>query len=193
LVFLGEIYTMQSSAKKTASGMVKTQSGFSLIELLIVIAIILVITAIAVPNLLRSRQAANQASAVANLRTVTTAAVSYWVQYGNGYPPNLATLGGVGAAPTCAAALLIDNQIASAPSQKSGYQFVLNGDQGNVTLVPAGCPAPGFMGYLATSTPTVEGTTGIMSYCSSEPGVIHYDTTGAVAGSSAICLALPSL
>ena len=70
--------------------------GFSLIELLIVVAIILIIAAIAIPNMLRSKLSANQASAVANLRTITTASVSYWVTYSNGYPPSLASLGGPG-------------------------------------------------------------------------------------------------
>src|SRR5271170_7838159 len=76
--------------------------GFSLIELLIVVAIILIVVAIAVPNLLRSRIAANEASAVENLRTITTASVVYNTTYQNGYPPMLATLGGVSGVPaTC--------------------------------------------------------------------------------------------
>lgn len=166
--------------------------GFSLIELLIVVAIILIIAAIAIPNLLRSRQSANQASAVANLRTVSTAAVSYWVTYGNGYPADLPTLGGLGPGATCNAAVLIDESIATAPNQKSGYQYALNGDQGNVTNPPPAC-APGFVGYLATAVPLVLGTTGNISYCSSEPGIIHYDTSGVVAATSAVCDALPTL
>jgi len=84
--------------------------GFSLIELLIVIAIILIIAAIAMPNLIRARMAANQTSGLSNLRTITTAAITY----GNGYPPDLATLGGVGLA-TCNAAILLDDTLTPLP------------------------------------------------------------------------------
>ena len=67
--------------------MSKKQKGFSLIELLIVVAIILIIAAIAIPNLLRSRMAANEASAVGSIRTMNTAAITYSSTYGNGFPP----------------------------------------------------------------------------------------------------------
>jgi type IV pilus assembly protein PilA len=166
--------------------------GFSLIELLIVVAIILIIAAIAIPNLLRSRMAANQASAVSNLRTISTGAVSYWVSYGNGYPPSLAALGGsVGAAATCTASILIDQTIAAAPSQKSGYQFAYTGEQGNV--LNSACGTPGFVGYLVTATPISFGVTGNISYCSSEPGIIHYDVLGTTPANEAACSALNTI
>ncbi len=105
------------------------QKGFSLIELLIVVAIILVIAAIAIPNLLRSRMAANEASAVASLRTVNTSEVVYQSSYGGSYAPSLTDLSDGGTATNCAptaiptatSACLIDSVLAS--GTKAGYTF----------------------------------------------------------------------
>lgn len=166
--------------------------GFSLIELLIVVAIILIISAIAIPNLLRSRQSANQAAAVANVRTVTTAAVSYWVTYSNGYPPSLASLGGTANPATCNQAILVDEVITTAPNQKNGYQYAYAGEQGNVANSPSGCTA-GFNGYVISAVPLTKGTTGLISYCSTEPGIIHYDSAGGPIADGTACAALPTL
>lgn len=168
------------------------ETGFSLIELLIVVAIILIIAAIAIPNLLRSRQAANQAAAVANVRTITTAAVSYWVTYSNGYPPSLAALGGTIVPATCKQAILIDEVIATAPGQENGYQYAYAGEQGNVANPPPGC-TPGFNGYVVSAVPLVLGTTGLISYCSTEPGIIHYDAAGGTIANGPACATLPTL
>ena len=99
--------------------------GFSLIELLIVVAIILIIAAIAIPSLLRSRIAANQASAVGELRTINTVEVAYASTFNTGYSATLSDLGGTGANATATAALLVDNTVAGTgnTSTKAGYTF----------------------------------------------------------------------
>lgn len=179
---------------RTPKRMARSANGFTLIELLIVVAIILIIAAIAIPNLLRSRMAANEAAAVSNVRTITTASVVYNATWANGYPPSLAVLGGIsGNAATCDKAILIDSLLASAPNQTSGYGFTYAGQAGNVQNVPANCGAPGFNGFFVTSTPIVAGTTGQRSFCTDTPGVIHFDPTGQVVPSAATCDALPTL
>ena len=89
------------------------EKGFSLIELLIVVAIILIIASIAIPNLLRAKMAANEASAVGSLRTLNTSAIMYSTIYGTGFPGSLAVMGGsTSAAATSASAELIDTVLA---------------------------------------------------------------------------------
>jgi type IV pilus assembly protein PilA len=170
-----------------------TSHGFSLIELLIVVAIILIIAAIAIPQLLRARIAANEAAAGENVRTITTASMAYSATWGNGFPPTLAALGGLaGAAATCNQADLMDPTIATVPNQKDGFTFAYNA-VGAPVIPPAGCSAPGANAYLITATPIMEQVTGIRSFCSDEPGVIHYDPTGATPSSQAQCEALAPL
>src|SRR5690348_11570015 len=91
----------------------KGSAGFTLIELLIVVAVILVIAGIAIPNFIRSKMRANEAGAVANLRTITTASVVYNTTYGTGFAPSLAALGGDPPTPSASQAGLIDSVLSS--------------------------------------------------------------------------------
>src|SRR5271163_4806626 len=114
--------------------------GFSLIELLIVVAIILIIAAIAIPNLLRSRMAANEASAVGSIRTINTAAIEYNSTYGIGFPTTLAQIGTTGTtAVGCTNAEFLDSVLTL--GAKSGYTFALVAGTATVpsSQVPTGC------------------------------------------------------
>ncbi len=152
-------------------------AGFSLIELLIVVAIILIIAAIAIPMLLRSKIAANEANAVQTLRTAVTASTAYASTYGNGYPPTLQALGGSGAPPNCDAAALLDPTIATPPFQKSGYTFAYNILNANANPAP-GCSAPGGNSFTATAIPISLGTSGQRSFFVDPSGVIRGNPTG---------------
>ena len=169
------------------------QRGFSLIELLVVVAIILIIAAIAIPSLLNSRMAANEAAAAVTVRTITTASMTYSSTYGNGFPPSLATMGGPPAGPaTCNQAVLLDDIVTTAPNLKSGFTFAFTA-VGPPVVPPLGCGVPGSNAYLVSATPLTEGLTGIRSFCSDEPGTIHYDVTGATPTTQPECEALPVL
>lgn len=132
--------------------------GFSLIELLIVVAIILIIAAIAIPNLLRSKMAANQASAVGSLRTIDTAEVTYSSTYNIGYSATLADLGPA-ATPSTTTADLIDGVLST--GTKSGYTFAY----------AAGAPASGVIGTYGVTAVPLTGQ-GQNSYATNQSAVL---------------------
>ena len=142
------------------------EKGFSLIELLVVVAIIMVIVAIAIPNLLRTRMTANETSAVGSLSALNTACITYLTIYG-GYPPSLASLG-PGSAPTSNSADLIDSVLAS--GAKSGYNF-------NYSAGPKD-PSGRVNVYSVTAEPISPGSTGQKSFYTDQSAVIRSNTSG---------------
>src|SRR6202166_2737605 len=142
----------------------RRQKGFSLIELLIVVAIILIIAAIAIPNLLRAKIAANQSSAVGSLRTLNTACIAFSTSYGQ-YPAALSNLGPIGSGGTASStsADLIDSVLSG--GTKSGYVFTFTAGASNQS-------------YSITAKPITAATTGQNMYYTDQSGVIRVDTSG---------------
>ena len=145
----------------------KRNQGFSLIKLLIVVAIILIIAAIAIPNLLKSKMAANQASAVASLRTLNTSEITYSSTYNQGFSSNLAQLGPpASGAATSAAAGLVDSVLAAAA--KSGYNFTYTAGAAVNGVTPT---------YTIVADPVTAGTTGQKHYFTDDSVGVRQNTS----------------
>lgn len=152
------------------------KTGFSLIELLIVVAIILVIAAIAIPNFLKSKMRANETSAVASLRVIVTSQATYQSTWGRGFAPDMTSLGPPppGSNASAAAADLLDSVLAS--QIKSGYSFVYaaidtDGD-GQVDF------------YTVNANPVSPGQTGDKYFYVDQKGVVRYALGGPANASS---------
>ena len=165
----------------------RKQKGFSLIELLIVVAIILIIAAIAIPNLLRARMSANEAAAASGIRTINTAEVSFVTNYQTvGYAAALLDLGDnantcPGAVPTATNACLIDNSLALATGGvlKGGYTYTYAAIANNGVNT----------GYQVVANPGKFNSTGVKAYCSFEDAVVRTDngtTSGTLAPAACI-------
>ena len=146
----------------------KHPRGFSLIELLLVVAVILIIAAIAVPDFLQSRLRANEASAVGSMRVIYSFAATYSITYPDvGYPPQLLTLGGVEpCTASSTSACLIDDVLSQ--GSKGGYTFAWTGDGATPSI-----------SFTRTGTPQAVGATGQRQFCIDQSGLIHYDPSGA--------------
>lgn len=148
----------------------RSANGFSLIELLIVVAIILVIAAIAIPNLLQARIAANEASAAGSLSAVKSAEVTYYTAYPNiGYANDIGSLGGAApCTPSSASACLIDSLLSSSTpgsTGKSGFVYLATG------IVTPGAVIN--TAFVAAGSPMTVHSTGNHDYCTTNDGVLR--------------------
>jgi type IV pilus assembly protein PilA len=150
-----------------------------------VIPLILIIAAIAIPNLLRARIAANEASAVGTLRAIDSGAFTYATEYGNGFPASFEVLGGPGGALTCDQAGLVDGTLVRT-HQKSGYVFTYTPklpDDGPPPAVSAaaqakGCTSAGVPAFELTAEPIQQESSGRRRFFTDQTGVIRYSTEG---------------
>ena len=161
----------------------RKQKGFSLIELLIVVAIILIIAAIAIPNLMKSKAAANEAGGAATIRTLITDSITYSNSFpAEGYPLNLTRLGAVAqpCVPSVNGACLADTVLACAgpPCIETSYAYTLTGINGGAA------PQTDFVAFGTPAGPSA----GKKDYCASSDGVPRYQLSPAAPPTAAIAV-----
>lgn len=143
------------------------EKGFSLIELLIVVAVILIIAGMAIPNFIRSKMRANEAAAVQNMRNIDTAEVVYATTYGVGFAPDLASLGGNGITVNQSSAALIDEVLAT--GKKTGYSYTYK--------VISRDPSGDVVSYSINADPIVVENTGVRHFYTDQTDVIRVNQT----------------
>ena len=178
--------------KPKEKNLMRKQKGFSLIELLIVVAIILIIAAIAIPNLMRSRMSANESAGAQTVRTLTTNEIAYSTSFPFvGYAPTIGALGGVSPCVASSAnACLIDSVLGcgAGPCQRDAYQYLANG----IVVAPSTVNTD----FMIFATP-LGPTSGLKDYCTSSDGVPRFAAVAApptaAAPTPSACTAAPYL
>jgi type IV pilus assembly protein PilA len=158
---------MEASKKYVNGRTIDNSTGFTLLELLIVVAVIMIVAGIAIPNFIRSKMRANEAGAVSNMRTITTASIVYNTTYGVGFAPSLAALGGNPSTPSATNAALIDSVLSA--GIKNGYIFSY--------AVTASDTNGNAQAYSVTADPITPGTTGDRHFYIDQTAVIRENLT----------------